>query len=265
MSQTGKIDCPICGRSFDAFVVTEHVNRCLLQCESIEESKTVDKGGSSPSTVVGKANGMQRGSLVSEKVTFNAKGPKTPKTQKSPSSNFFTSAKTPKRAFSNVAGKSPSFPPIKKMKSTEQQSLSTVDSVHTSVGDISHKRSDFKSQQFENTEPRSGYPNENLKSGSSIRLKGKEFMPLAERMRPCSLDDYVGQTKVLGSDSLLRSLLEADEIPSMILWGPPGCGKVSDKQSGVLKNSVLAHTYNYSCKLTLAKWPFHLISTTPCG
>lgn len=56
------------------------------------------------------------------------------------------------------------------------------------------------------------------------KLEGK---PLAERLRPDILGDYVGQERVLGAQTLLRSLLESHEVPSLILWGPPGCGKVS--------------------------------------
>lgn len=56
------------------------------------------------------------------------------------------------------------------------------------------------------------------------QLEGK---PLAEQLRPDTLGDYVGQERVLGAQTLLRSLLESHEIPSLILWGPPGCGKVS--------------------------------------
>lgn len=51
--------------------------------------------------------------------------------------------------------------------------------------------------------------------------------PLAERMRPRSLAEYVGQTHLLGPDSLIRKVIEEDAIPSMILWGPPGCGKTA--------------------------------------
>lgn len=46
-------------------------------------------------------------------------------------------------------------------------------------------------------------------------------------MRPNAIEDYVGQSHVLGEDTILRKLLEKDEVPSMVLWGPPGCGKVS--------------------------------------
>ena len=51
--------------------------------------------------------------------------------------------------------------------------------------------------------------------------------PLAERMRPSSLDEYVGQKKVIGHGSALRKSIAQGNLPSMILWGPPGVGKTS--------------------------------------
>lgn len=54
----------------------------------------------------------------------------------------------------------------------------------------------------------------------------EKSIPLAEKMRPDHIDDYVGQTHVLGKDTILRKVLDKNEVPSMILWGPPGCGKV---------------------------------------
>jgi len=52
-------------------------------------------------------------------------------------------------------------------------------------------------------------------------------VPLAERMRPTVLADFVGQGHIIGSQRPLRSLLESTSVSSMILWGPPGCGKVT--------------------------------------
>ena len=51
--------------------------------------------------------------------------------------------------------------------------------------------------------------------------------PLADRMRPRTLDEFVGQAHLLGPGKVLRQAIERDEIPSMILWGPPGSGKTS--------------------------------------
>ena len=59
--------------------------------------------------------------------------------------------------------------------------------------------------------------------------------PLAERLRPQSLDDLVGQQHLTGNGSILRKAIEQGKIPSMILWGPPGTGKTTIA-------NIIAHT-----------------------
>ena len=51
--------------------------------------------------------------------------------------------------------------------------------------------------------------------------------PLAERMRPRTLDDYVGQEQIVGKEGVLRRMIESKHITSFILWGPPGVGKTT--------------------------------------
>lgn len=51
--------------------------------------------------------------------------------------------------------------------------------------------------------------------------------PLASRLRPATLEDYVGQRHLIGKGKLLRRLIEEDQISSMIFWGPPGVGKTT--------------------------------------
>jgi putative ATPase len=73
--------------------------------------------------------------------------------------------------------------------------------------------------------------------------------PLAARMRPATLDEIVGQERIIGQGKLLRRAIEADRLNSLILYGPPGCGKTSlaeviaqttrrrfERTSGVLSN-----------------------------
>ena len=51
--------------------------------------------------------------------------------------------------------------------------------------------------------------------------------PLAERLRPTSIDEIVGQDHLLGNGKILRNMIESDKVPSMIFWGPPGVGKTT--------------------------------------
>jgi putative ATPase len=53
------------------------------------------------------------------------------------------------------------------------------------------------------------------------------YPPLAERMRPKSLDDYIGQKHLVGEGAVLRKMLESGKVSSIILWGPPGVGKTT--------------------------------------
>ncbi|MBN1517017.1 replication-associated recombination protein A [Candidatus Sumerlaeota bacterium] len=52
-------------------------------------------------------------------------------------------------------------------------------------------------------------------------------IPLAERMRPRTLDEFIGQERLVGPDSMLRRLIAQDTVPSLIFWGPPGTGKTT--------------------------------------
>ena len=57
--------------------------------------------------------------------------------------------------------------------------------------------------------------------------------PLAYRVRPRRLEDFVGQEHILGEDKLLYRTIKADRLSSIILWGPPGCGKTSVKLQNI--------------------------------
>ena len=57
--------------------------------------------------------------------------------------------------------------------------------------------------------------------------RGKGSPPLSYRVRPKSLDDFIGQEEVVGKGSVLRNFIETGNLPSLIFWGPPGCGKTT--------------------------------------
>ena len=58
-------------------------------------------------------------------------------------------------------------------------------------------------------------------------MSAKSLAPLADRMRPRTLDEFVGQEQIVGKNKLLRRAIEADRLTSSIFWGPPGCGKTT--------------------------------------
>ena len=74
-------------------------------------------------------------------------------------------------------------------------------------------------------------------------------VPLAERLRPTSLDELTGQQHLTGKGSVLRKAIEQGKIPSMILWGPPGVGKTTIA-------NIIAHTLNV---------PFYTLSAISAG
>ncbi len=73
--------------------------------------------------------------------------------------------------------------------------------------------------------------------------------PLAERMRPTTLDDLIGQEHLMGANGIIRKAVQSGNVPSMILWGPPGVGKTTIA-------NIIAHE---------VKRPFHTISAVSAG
>ena len=67
--------------------------------------------------------------------------------------------------------------------------------------------------------------------------------PLAERMRPLTLDDYAGQKHLVGEGAILRKMIDSGTLSSFILWGPPGVGKTT-------LASIIAYKLVPFCNLT---------------
>jgi hypothetical protein len=74
--------------------------------------------------------------------------------------------------------------------------------------------------------------------------KPQQDVPLATRMRPRTLDEFVGQTHLLGEGKVLRQLIEEDRVSSMIFWGPPGVGKTT--LARIIAGRTKANFINFS-------------------
>ena len=72
----------------------------------------------------------------------------------------------------------------------------------------------------------------------------KHTVPLASRIRPVSLEEFVGQQHLLGPGKMLRQLIEKDQISSMIFWGPPGVGKTT--LASIIAGRTKANFINFS-------------------
>ncbi|MBI2881067.1 MAG: replication-associated recombination protein A [Candidatus Tectomicrobia bacterium] len=70
-------------------------------------------------------------------------------------------------------------------------------------------------------------PSESRRAGEEDRADGESLRPLADRVRPETLDEFVGQRHILGEGQVLRRIIEADEPTSILFWGPPGSGKTT--------------------------------------
>ena len=75
------------------------------------------------------------------------------------------------------------------------------------------------------------------------------MLPLAERLRPTTLDDYIGQKHLVGPGAVLRQMIDSGHIASFILWGPPGVGKTTLAK-------IIAHQL---------ETPFYTLSAVNCG
>ncbi len=83
-----------------------------------------------------------------------------------------------------------------------------------------------------------------MPTDDSISVKSRMLPPLAERMRPSSLDQYVGQRHLVGKGCILRNMIESGNLSSFILWGPPGVGKTT--LARIIANSLSRDFYTLS-------------------
>src|SRR4051812_6770089 len=84
--------------------------------------------------------------------------------------------------------------------------------------------------------------------------------PLAERLRPTSLDELTGQQHLTGKGSILRTAIEQGKVPSMILWGPPGVGKTTI--ANIIAQSLKVPFYTLSAINSGVKDVREVIETT---
>ncbi|XP_029930120.1 ATPase WRNIP1 [Myripristis murdjan] len=203
------VQCPVCSKDFKSSTINGHLDRCLL-----------DGGGPQAATDSEPPPKKPRPSAEPD--------PSSPAVNK-PSASSSTGA-SPSAVFSmfhtnrsNVSGKSERNVMFSNKRSPGH-------AMNKGIKRNLQREAELGMTAETVTPVQASVPSGPLikpENGVSPRTLLTIDKPLAEKLRPNTLEEYFGQNKVVGEHTLLRSLLDSQEIPSLILWGPPGCGKTT--------------------------------------
>ncbi|PWA00569.1 hypothetical protein BB558_003368 [Smittium angustum] len=191
------VNCPVCGKMIAEWYINRHLDeKCTgLEAKSLEpEAKLIQVENST----------FEKGSRTRKQYQTKLPPFKKPKTMEGIESELYTNS------FNNNRLKD-----VDSLKDVKSETL-----VSQVVNSESHKIEDdveevVMIQKMPNFEP------------TNRKSKSKRFVPLSERIRPKTLDEFFGQEGIVGETGILKKLIESDRIPSMILWGPPGSGKTT--------------------------------------
>ncbi|XP_038069708.1 ATPase WRNIP1-like isoform X2 [Patiria miniata] len=225
--------CPICNREFPMQSINKHIDSCLLEEHGTENDLKSDSEAEtflSPSRKRARLSsedrekgeqGENRDSKKSEEVENDKESKKRKKINQwgsllrpgGKSSKADTDGLTPNKKKTKVATEIPRHDDSRRLPS---------DATTPSLSSRSHSSPPLMNPSTQGSKPSPLGPF----AKKSVSTK-TEFRPLAERVRPLSFAEFVGQETAVGHQSLLRQLLESDVVPSLIFWGPPGCGKTT--------------------------------------
>ncbi|KAM8728096.1 ATPase WRNIP1 isoform 1-T1 [Acanthopagrus schlegelii] len=206
------VQCPVCFKDFKAATINGHLDVCL--------QKTVIDG--SPSAKDESEPPLKKSRISGEAATPTATVNRPVASSTSSSSSM---AGTPSSSVLSF------FQPNKSKVSAQSEWSGSSSGKQTpaSRGLKRNVPSEAEPGPAGPESQASGSDQQTLKSSKDLSARTLLTInkPLAETLRPNTLEEYFGQNKVVGQHTLLRSLLETQEIPSLILWGPPGCGKTT--------------------------------------
>lgn len=240
-------ECPICSKIFSASILEKHVNSCLDSQEIIPRKRQIDK---LPHRKVSQYNessnethtksdakekhndpfallGLKMDSFDSKRNRAESKTMNSAK-EKPTLTSILIAEKKSKGYGSNANAKvedndSPYTTNYKSKKRYSNEDLEVPNkkvAFSNSSETVSIINSSSQAETYEKSEELS-------KNQELLKLKREAKLPLAQRLRPKSLDEYYGQEKLVGENGILRNIIKSDQIPSFILWGVPGVGKTS--------------------------------------
>ncbi|XP_042354006.1 ATPase WRNIP1 [Plectropomus leopardus] len=208
MTSTDPVQCPVCFKDFQPATINGHLDVCLLK--SVSDSSPPATHENEPPS---------KKSRVSAETEPPGPGVNHPAAGSSsaaapPSSSMFSLFQANKSKTSVQSERNVSFPSKQSAvnKGVKRNLPGEAEAGAAEGSERSQPSADKHTMRTADLSPR------------TLLTTNK---PLAEVLRPNTLQEYFGQNKVVGQQTLIRSLLDSQEIPSLILWGPPGCGKTT--------------------------------------
>ncbi|RDD47588.1 ATPase WRNIP1 [Trichoplax sp. H2] len=236
-SKTGESSpckCIFCDKYFDRDTIDQHANWCF------ESQKLNNLPPSTPDNV---------NNSINSNTSFSSLTDSFPASQSARSSQSTLKSKTIKKRNINMSSIGSS---VKKTKHSHHEVLTNNATRQTKLSFFQQDPNEFaytgssqstannvkkemQKWQLESSQEladdvfitNSKLNNRNQPPPNASKSKAKSSTPLADKIRPNVLTDYIGQDDVLGGKTSLRSLIESGDIHSMIFWGPPGCGKTT--------------------------------------
>lgn len=217
------VKCPICSKEVPIQLINNHLDKCEVQQsknkKQVSENSSQERPQSISSSSTPSSPPMTDGHKKSNLADLLTGGKR--RSHRNSRSDMY-------KYLSAEFGNDDIISGGKRKLDTNDTPIEVEDSPITSYSlpnSDSNKRPKISSQN--------NLPSSPISSGKARQLeqlkllKAQSRLPLAERLRPTTLADYIGQKHLVGPSGILRGFIEKDRIPSMILWGYPGTGKTT--------------------------------------
>ncbi|KAM6989149.1 ATPase WRNIP1 [Tautogolabrus adspersus] len=218
------VQCPVCFKDFTPSSINGHLDVCLLSTSADSIPSTTDE--SEPPLKKSRTSGE----AVSPRPGVNRPSANSPTSSSSSASVSGTPTPSSSSLFSLFQANKSKVPSQSERNGVMLGKQNDASAVNKGIKRNLQIDSEPEPAGKENLKSQlSGSLGPIVKASNKIPPRSLLTMdkPLAETLRPHTLEEYFGQNKVVGQETLFRSLLDSQEIPSLILWGPPGCGKTT--------------------------------------
>jgi len=212
------VKCPICDQFVTISGINDHLdNNC--QTNIVQMDGTVK-------TIIKNKDENNNGFITNNFQKINSNhiylGANSVEKKKTIQSTLFNKLSNKKRSNDNLINKnSPNH--------SSSDLKSTFDSIVNNNNSVNHLNKKIKIEEKVSSpkfDINKKYDNNyNSNKIDSMKRDSRKQLPLAELVRPKTLDDYFGQEEIMGKNSILKALIMENRVPSLILWGPPGVGK----------------------------------------